>query len=119
MIEGKQNDVNNDPNADKDITVSDGKFFAAIGYLVFLCFVPLYFKRDNEYALFHGRRALVLFFLECACGILSVIPIIGLVIGWVGFVVFGLISLFAIFQVLSDERWEIPFIFEISRKIVL
>jgi fumarate reductase subunit D len=103
----------------RDPIISEGKFFAAIGYMTFLCCVPLYFKRDNEYALFHGRQALVLFFLECACGILAAIPIIGLIIGWVGFVVFGLISLFAIFQVFAEERWEIPVIYDISRKVVL
>ena len=103
----------------KDEVINEGKFFAAIGYLAFLCFVPLYFKRDNEYAAFHGKQALVLFFLECACGILKVIPVIGVIIGWAGFVVFGLVSLFAIYKVFSNESWEIPFVFNISQKIVM
>ncbi len=76
----------------RDPIISEGKFFSAIGYMTFLCCVPLYFKRDNEYALFNGRQALVLFFLECACGILSAIPIIGVIIGWAGFVFFGLFA---------------------------
>ncbi len=113
------NQDNLDESVEVDLEINDGKFFAAIGYLAFLCCVPLYFKRDNGYAVFHGRQALVLFFLECACGILSVIPIIGPIIGWAGFVVLGLVSLFAVFQVLAEERWEIPVIYSISRKVVL
>ena len=56
--------------AQKDPEVQDGQFFAAVGYLSFLCFVPLALKKGNKFAQFHGKQALVLFILELAAGIL-------------------------------------------------
>ena len=50
--------------APKDPEVQDAQFFAAIGYLSFLCFVPLALKRENKFALFHGKQALVLFIMD-------------------------------------------------------
>lgn len=99
--------------------VNDGKFFAVIGYLSFMCFVPLYFKRDNEFARFHGKQALILFLLEIAAGILRVVPIIGALISWVGFVLFGLASLYAIYKVFTGEYFKIPFVSEIAEKVTL
>ena len=65
-----------DPKASKivDPVIQEGKFFAAIGYLSVLCFVPILLKKNNQFAQFHGRQALVLFIFEIAAGILKVVP---------------------------------------------
>ena len=118
MEEYNGNDTNPETKV-VDPEVSEGKFFAAIGYFAFLCAVPLYFKRDNKFALFHGKQALVLFILEVAVGILQVVPVIGTVISWFGFLVFGLLSIVAIVKVLMEEYWQIPFISDIAEQIKL
>ncbi|MSR77573.1 MAG: hypothetical protein EXS63_05040 [Candidatus Omnitrophica bacterium] len=113
------NSFNDQAGQIQDPDVMDGKFFAAIGYLFFLCFVPLILKKNNQFAQFHGRQALVLFIFEIAAGILKMVPALGDLISNVAFVVFGIFSLIAIVKVLMGERWEMPVVYEISNKITL
>ena len=101
----------------KDPEVQDAQFFAAIGYLSFLCFVPIALKKGNKFALFHGKQALVLFILELAAAILKVVPALGDLVFTLSFVVFGILSLIGIIKVLMGERWEIPVIHEIAERI--
>ena len=105
--------------ANKDPEVQDAQFFAAVGYLSFLCFVPLALKKGNKFAQFHGKQALVLFILELAAGILKVIPALGDLVFTLSFVVFGILSLIGIVKVLMGEKWEIPVIHEIADRIML
>ena len=111
--------TSNSQNPAKDTEIQDAKFFAAIGYVSFLCFVPLALKKKNSFAEFHGKQGLVLFILELAAAILSVIPIIGDLIAQLALVVFGIFSLIGIVKVLMGEKWEIPVIHEIATKITL
>ena len=103
--------------APKDPEVQDAQFFAAIGYLSFLCFVPLSLKKENKFALSHGKQALVLFILELAAAILKVVPALGDLVFTLAFVVFGILSLIGIVKVLMGEKWEIPVIHEIAERI--
>jgi fumarate reductase subunit D len=103
--------------APKDPEAKDAQFFAAIGYLSFLCFVPLVLKKENKFALFHGKQALVLFILELAAAILKVVPALGDLVFTLSFVVFGILSLIGIVKVLMGERWEIPVVHEIAERI--
>lgn len=102
-----------------DPEVQEGKFFAAIGYLFVLCFVPLLLKKGNRFAQFHGKQALVLCILEFAASILKVIPALGDVVFSLAFVVLGILSLVGIIKVLMGEYWEMPVVHEIASKISL
>ncbi len=101
----------------QDSEIQDAKFFAAIGYLSVLCFVPLLLKKENKFAQFHGKQGLVLFILEVAAGILKKVPALGDLVFTVAFVVFGILSLLAIVKVLMGEYWEMPIIYEIANRI--
>ena len=103
----------------QDPEIEDGKFFAAIGYFMFLCFIPLILKRDNTFAQFHGKQALVLFIMELAACILTVVPALGDFVSTVAFVIFGILSLIGIVRVLRGEKWEMPVIYDISNRIIL
>ena len=102
-----------------DPVIRDGKFFAVIGYISILCFVPLFLKRDNPFAQFHGRQGLILFILELAASMLKVVPVLGDVIFTLAWVVFGISSLVAIVKVLMNQYWEMPVIHPIASKITL
>ena len=102
-----------------DSQVQDAKFFAAIGYLSFLCFVPLVLKKNNSFAQFHGKQALILFILEVAAGIVKIVPALGDLVFTVAFVVFGILSLIGITKVLMGEKWEMPVVYEISNRVTL
>src|SRR3989338_1833742 len=102
-----------------DPVIAEGKFFAAIGYISILCFVPLFLKRDNKFAQFHGRQALIIFLLEVAAALLTVVPVVGEVVFRLAWLVFGIFSLAGIVKVLSNEYWEMPVIYQIARKVTL
>lgn len=109
----------NSPVTPQDPEIQDAKFFAAIGYLNVLCFVPLLLKKGNRFAQFHGRQALVLFILEIAASILKVVPALGDLVFTVAFVLFGILSLIGVVKVLMGEYWEIPVVYEIANRISL
>ncbi|MBI3313117.1 MAG: hypothetical protein HYZ83_02645 [Candidatus Omnitrophica bacterium] len=107
------------PTTPQDPEIQDGKFFAAIGYLSVLCFVPLLLKKGNKFAQFHGKQGLVLFILEVAASILKAVPALGDLIFTVAFVVFGILSLVGILKVLMGEYWEMPVVYEVANRITL
>lgn len=113
------NPISESESPAQDPEMQDAKFFAAIGYLNVLCFVPLLLKKGNKFAEFHGKQALVLFILEVAAGILKAVPAVGDLIFTIAFVVFGILSLIGVVKVLMGERWEMPIIYEISSRISL
>ena len=41
------------------------RWYAAIGYLFFLCFFSLWKAKDSDFVRFHSRQAFVLFIAEC------------------------------------------------------
>jgi uncharacterized membrane protein len=102
-----------------DPVISEGKFFAIVGYIFILCLVPLILKKDNKFALFHGKQGLVLFIFEFAGGILKWVPAVGDVVAVLAFVVCGILSLVGILKVLMNEYWEMPIVHDISEKITI
>lgn len=103
--------------AQKDSVVEDGKIFAVIGYLSILCLVPLLLKKDNKFALHHGKQGLVLFIGEVAAAIINIIPILGQLIWVLAVLVFGMFSLAGIVQALMGNYWKMPVGGDIAEKI--
>ena len=95
--------------------VQEGKIFAVIGYLGILCLVPLVFKKENKFALFHGKQGLVLLIGEIAAGIIMMIPILG-VIGFLAFFIFGVLSLIGIIQALMGNLWRMQIVADLADK---
>jgi uncharacterized membrane protein len=102
---------------DKDI--EEGKFFAVISYISFLCIVALVLKKDNKFALYHAKHGLVLFVMQIVSFILSIIPILGWLIRTIGLAVFILASLWGIFKALRGEYYRFPIVSGLADKIVL
>jgi fumarate reductase subunit D len=99
--------------------IREGKFFAIISYVSFLCIITLILKKDNKFALFHAKQGLVLFVMEVAAFILSIIPFLGWLIGIFGYALFLLVSLWGIMQSALGIYCRIPVITEISEKVIL
>jgi len=103
----------------EDQEIIDGKFFAVISYVSFLCVITLVLKKSNKFALYHARQGLVLFVMEVAAFILSIIPLLGWLIGIFGYALFLLVSIWGILQSALGVYCRIPVVSEISDKIVL
>ena len=99
--------------------IRDGKFFAIISYVCFLCIVTLVLKKSNKFALYHAKQGLVLFVMEVAAFILSIVPLLGWLIGVFGYAIFLLVSLWAIIQSALGIYCHIPVVTKISKEVVI
>ena len=106
------------PEENKD--VKEGKIWAMLAYLGPLCLIPLLNKRDNKFALYHGKQGLILFIGEIAAILLAlIIAIIGPFIAWIAIVIFGIYSLIGIIQALMGKYWKAPIISKWAEKITI
>jgi uncharacterized membrane protein len=99
--------------------IREGKFFAIISYVSFLCIITLVLKKSNKFALYHAKQGLVLFVMEAVAFILSIIPLLGWIIGVLGYALFLLVSLWGIMQASLGIYCRIPVVSEISEKVIL
>lgn len=107
----------NEPQENKE--VQEGRFFAVIAYISFLCVLSLVLKKDNAFAVHHAKQGLVLFVLEVLAFILSMIPVLGGVIKVGGTLLFLLVSIWGVMQGLSGNYSRIPLVSRIADNIVL
>ncbi|HTZ11288.1 MAG TPA: hypothetical protein VMD04_02770 [Candidatus Margulisiibacteriota bacterium] len=99
--------------------IQEGKFFAVISYISFLCIISLVLKRDNKFAVYHGKQGLVLFVAEVIGFILSIMPFLGWLIAVFGSLIFLILSLWGIAQSLSGKFSRIPLLSDIADNIIL
>jgi uncharacterized membrane protein len=100
----------------EDNELQEGKIFAVIGYLGILCLIPLLLKKENKFALFHGKQGLVLFLGEFVFFFISIIPLLGWFIGFLGILICGILSLIGIIQALIGNYWRMPVVADIADK---
>lgn len=117
----QKNKVTSPPSADeakqKDL-IEEGKAAAILGYIPFMCFVPLVKMRENPFALKHGKQGLILFIIEIIAAIF--------LLPQINFIFWGLVILLClaaaaagIFFALQGQDWKIPFIGDLADKIKL
>ncbi len=103
----------------EDKEIKDAKVFAVIGYWVFLCILPLILKKDNKFALYHGKQGLVLFIFLVFGFMFNILPFLGNMLYKIILFVYLLFSLWGTVQALSGKYARIPFVSEIAEKISL
>ena len=102
-----------------DQEINEGRFFAVISYIGFLCVVALVLKKENKFGLFHAKQGLIIFVLEVAAFVLSVIPLLGWVIGVFGYALFLLVSLWGMLKAFLGQYYRIPVVSRIADNVVL
>ena len=110
------------PEVDKSI--EEGKIFAFIGYWALFFLVPILAKKDNKFALFHGKQGMVLCIAIIAViivfSILSFIPYLGflfMIIEWLAFIAMGVFGIIGMIQALTGKYWKMPILGDIAEKI--
>lgn len=101
-------------NQKLNFNLSTNKKLAVLSYLWVFCFVPILFSRD-EFVKFHAKQGLVLFFVEVALILVAWIP----VIGWLLTVMVVILAILGIRSSLNGEKWEMPYINKLAKKIKL
>lgn len=96
--------------------IEEGKAAAMLGYIPFMCFVPLIKMKDNPFALRHGKQGLLLFIIEILAVIFLLPKISDLI--WTFVIVLCLAAAVAgIIFSLQGQEWKIPFIGDWADKL--
>ncbi|MFA5317931.1 MAG: DUF4870 domain-containing protein [Patescibacteria group bacterium] len=91
------------------------KVIASLSYIFILCLVPLLLKKDSEFTQFHARQGLtitVAWFVSWVVGIIPIFIIFSFLIN----IILLVVSVLGVIKTLNGETWEIPFIYEWSKK---
>lgn len=103
------------PEAFSSSDINEGKMFAVLSYLSFCCILPLILKKNNAFVCHHARQALVLFVIQVALFILSILIPMG-IIKIALFLNFSL-AFWGLIKALMGQGIALPVIYELSRKI--
>lgn len=91
----------------------DEKLFGALSYLWIVSIIVLIMKKDSEFVKFHARQGLVIFLVSI---VLGWIPIIG----WpILDVILIIVVVVGLMKAMGGEKWEIPVIGALAKKINL
>lgn len=107
----KQTTDNQEPNKDKDVEAN--KNIAAYSYVWILFLVPLFGRRDSKFAQFHAKQGGVMFLFETLAWLLIPLPFIGFIL----FLAIFLVAVMGVIKALNGEWWEIPYVYNWSKKI--
>lgn len=96
--------------------IEEGKTAAILGYVPFMCFVPLMKMKDNPFAVKHGKQGLILFFIEIIAIIFLLPKISGLFWGMVILLCLAC-AVAGILFAIQGKDWKIPFLGDLADKI--
>ncbi len=83
---------------------------AALSYIGILVLVPLLAIKDDEFVKFHAKQGLVLFIAEIATMMISWLPILGWILGFILWIVWVVLSIMGIVNVLAGQKKPLPVI---------
>ena len=111
------------PNNTDRKDIEQNKYIAAIGYLFFLCLVPLILKQGSKFAQFHGKQGLVLTIAAILwwllSRVLSIIPILGWLVSFVGWVALIILAIMGVLNAAAGKYWKMPFLGQYADQIKL
>jgi len=96
--------------------IEEGKAAAMLGYIPFMCFVPLIKMRDNPFAFRHGKQGLILFIIEIIA-VIFLLPKIGDLVWTVVLVLCLAAAVAGIVLSLQGQDWKIPIIGDWADKL--
>jgi uncharacterized membrane protein len=93
---------------------NNNKLYNILAYLGILWLVGLIAAPNEPDVKFHVNQGLVLFLLEIAVGIVSIIPIIGWIVGFAGSIFCLVLTIMGIINAAKGEQKELPLIGKIK-----
>lgn len=114
----------------KQKDIEENKAIAVLSYIGILFVVPLLIRKESEFAVYHAKQGLVLFIISTISGMVmglfgavAIIPILGLIIFLLVFLVWGVVMLgvfvlmiMGIINVLQGKMKPLPLIGELANK---
>jgi uncharacterized membrane protein len=96
--------------------IEEGRAAAILGYVPFLCFIPLIRMRHNKFAYRHGKQGLFLFFIEILAVFFMIDVISNLFWGVLLILAVGS-AIFGIIYAIQGKEFTIPFIGDTADKL--
>ena len=94
--------------------VEKNKVFAILAYLGILFIVPLLAAKESPFAMYHANQGLVLFLVAIALGIVTMIPVLGWIVGAVGWIAHIVFMIMGIINAANGQMKPLPLIGGIS-----
>ena len=100
------------------------RVIAALGYIPFLCFLPMIMKDKGDFLAFHARQGLATTLVAVVMAVLGpvltiFIPLIGLVIATCLDTVLALLIIVGALKAYQGEMWELPVVGVYAKNIKL
>ena len=96
---------------------SEDVIFLVLAYLGILALIPFFVAKDNDYVRWHAKQGLVLVAFEIVLWIvlmiLGVVPILNIIIAFLGIFIWLAIlvlHIFCIIKAVKGEKWQVPVI---------
>ncbi|MBD3169268.1 MAG: hypothetical protein GF307_07275 [candidate division Zixibacteria bacterium] len=110
-----ENQENFEQDYEKYREIEEGKSGAILGYIPFLCFIPLVMMRDNKFAVKHGKQGLLLFLIEIVA-VIFLFPGISEFFWKLILVVCAIIAIIGIIHGLQGKEFNLPFFSDFVEK---
>lgn len=105
--------VHSGDEASKDKDAEENKLVAALSYLGVLVAVPLFLKRESPFCQFHSKQGLALLIVWIIGSSVFWFPFIG----WVAGLAVLVLNILGLVKVFQGEKWEMPIIGDLAKKI--
>jgi len=102
------------PKADNS-DIEKNKGIAALSYIWILFLIPLLTKKDSDFAKYHAKQGLVFFIFSTIVGFISWIPVVNILLGIFGLVLF----IMGLVNALGGKKVPLPVIGQYAEKINL
>ena len=93
------------------------RLWVLLAYVWVFAFVPYFLKRRNKFVQLHAKQGVVLFVTEIILTLVSAIPIIGQIVGMIGFLFCTFLSIKGIIIGLAGKTWVMPLIGRYANKL--
>ncbi len=115
----KEAEIVEENKTEQDI-IKEGFFFGLISYISFLCILPLLFKKNNKFSIFHAKQGLVLFVIETTAIIISkIFGVLGILLYKISMFFCIILSIWGFFSALMGKYKKLPLVGNIAEKIIL
>lgn len=94
--------------------VEENKIYGVLAYIGILFIVPLLAAPKSPFAKFHANQGCVLFIAGVALGLVAWIPILGWIVGFVGWVFLLVLAIMGIVNALNGEMKKLPLLGDIE-----
>ena len=101
------------PKTASDPDIEANKLVAALSYLGVLVAVPLFLKRESAYCPFHAKQGLALLIVWIIGSFVFWFPIIG----WMAGIAVFVLNVMGLFKAFKGEKWEMPVVGDLAKKI--